>query len=96
MSNYYYFKLGSENNCSSLSLLEGVAGNPDLVELIIKKMEEIFNYKLNPEQKALVIQSIHKAAENNQEITMLNCFQEWNKYPVLDYWNAYVQKYFLF
>ena len=31
-----------------------------------------------------------------QEITMLDCFEEWNKYPLLDYWNAYVQKYFLF
>ncbi len=76
-------------------ILEIAAEDKEATEFIIKIMEEIFNYKLNPEQKALVIQSIHKAAENNQPITMLDCFQEWNKYPVLDYWNAYVQKYLL-
>ncbi len=59
-------------------------------------MEETFNYKLNPEQKALVVESIRKAAESNQKITMLDCFEEGNKYPVLDYCHAYVQKYFLF
>ena len=94
MSNYYCFQPGSGS--LSYNLLEGVVEDKEGLELIIKTMEKSFDYKLNPEQKALVIQSIHKAAENNQPITMLDCFQEWNKYPVLDYWNAYVQKYFLF
>ena len=65
------------------------------MELVIKTMEENFNYKLNPEQKALIVKSIQKVAENSQKITMLDCFEEWNKYPTLDYWNAYVQKYLL-
>ena len=96
MSNYYYFKPDLEKDCSSFSLLEGVADNPQLTKFVIKTMSTIFNYELNPEQKALVTQSIQRVAENNQEITMLDCFEEGNKYPILDNWNAYIQKYFLF
>ena len=78
------------------NLLEGVPNNPEQMELVIKTMEEDFNYKLNSEQKDLVVKSIQKVAGNNRQITMLDCFQEWNKYYVLDNWNAYVEKYFLF
>ena len=52
-SSYYYVYPGSEEP-SSFSLLEGIANNPALMELVIKTMEESFNYKLNPEQKAIV------------------------------------------
>ena len=90
----YYIYPGSENT-SSYNLLEGVVEDKEYMELVIKTMEESFNYKLNPEQKALVVKSIHQLAENNQKITMLDCFEEWNKYCILDNWNAYVQKYFL-
>ncbi len=76
------------------NLLEGVTNNPEQMELVIKTMEEDFNYKLNSEQKDLVVKSIQKVAGNNRQITMLDCFQEWNKYYVLDNWNAYVEKYF--
>lgn len=54
----------------SISLLEGVADKPELMELVIKTMSKIFNYQLNPEQKALVVKSIQKVAENSQVMTI--------------------------
>lgn len=93
MENQYLICPGSY---SVSSILEGVADNPKLMEFVIKTMSKIFNYELNPEQKALVVKSIHKVAENSQVMTMLDCYEEWNNYPTLDDWNAYTQKYFLF
>lgn len=95
-SNYCIFQPGSGDNHSSFNLLEGVADSPEQTKLVIEVMDKSFNYQLNPEQKALVVKSIQKIAENNQEITILDCFEEWNKHCILDNWNAYVQKYFLF
>lgn len=47
------------------------------------------------EDKYSTFNLLERVTENNQAITILDCYEEWNKHCVLDNWNAYVQKYFL-
>ncbi len=59
-------------------------------------MENIFDLKLSVTQKNLVLKSMQKLLLNQEEITMLDCYQEWYKHSDLDNWTASVKKYFLF
>ncbi len=92
------FNPGQEHSTTSFSILDalGVSENVENLEFVIKTMENIFDYELSLVQKNLVLSSMQELLLNQEEVTMLDCYQEWYKYSTLDNWSANVKKYFLF
>ncbi len=98
MSEIKVFHPGQEFSTASFSILDalGLSDDVENLEFVIKTMENIFDYKLSLVQKNLVLSSMQELLLNQEEVTMLDCYQDWYKYSVLDNWSANVKKYFLF
>ena len=98
MSEIKLFCPGQEDIATSSSLLDGLGMSEDVksLEFVIRTLEKIFDYKLSINQRHLVLTSMQKIILNKQQITMLDCYEEWYKYSVLDNWSANVKRYFLF
>ena len=98
MSEIKVFYPGQEHITTSFSILDALGLSDDIenLEFFIKTMENILDYKLSLVQKNLVLNSMQKLLLNQEEVTMLDCYQDWYKYSVLDNWSANVKKYFLF
>ncbi len=98
MSEIKLFYPGQEDIATSSSLLDGLGMSEDVksLEFVIRTLEKIFDYKLSINQRHLVLTSMQKIILNKQQITMLDCYEEWYKYSVLDNWSANVKRYFLF
>lgn len=98
MSEIKLFYPGQEDIATSSSLLDGLGMSEDVksLEFVIRTLEKIFDYELSINQRHLVLTSMQKIILNKQQITMLDCYEEWYKYSVLDNWSANVKRYFLF
>ncbi len=98
MSEIKVFHPGQERSTTSFSLLDSLGLSEDIenLEFFIKTMENILDLKLSLAQKNLVLSSIQKLLSSEEEITMLDCYEEWYRYSALDNWTANVKRYFLF